>query len=62
MAFICAFMTNDYDLAKTWLAKVKETNALQNISDIAGRGDKAEQQAGLMNNVMHTDIGVRREA
>jgi cyclophilin family peptidyl-prolyl cis-trans isomerase len=52
--FLCAFMTNDYDLAKTWLAKVKETNALQNITDIAGRGDKAEQQAGLMKNVMHT--------
>jgi cyclophilin family peptidyl-prolyl cis-trans isomerase len=52
--FLCAFMTNDYDLAKSYLAKVKETNALQNISDIAGRGEKAEQQAGLMNSVMHT--------
>jgi cyclophilin family peptidyl-prolyl cis-trans isomerase len=52
--FLCAFMTNDYDLAKTYLAKVKETNALQNISDIAGRGDKADPQAGLMKTVMHT--------
>jgi cyclophilin family peptidyl-prolyl cis-trans isomerase len=52
--FLCAFMTNDYDLARTWLAKVKETNALQNVSDIAGRGDKAEQQAGLMKTVVHT--------
>jgi cyclophilin family peptidyl-prolyl cis-trans isomerase len=52
--FLCAFMTNDYDLARTWLTKVKETNALQNIADIAGRGDKAEQQAGLMKNVTHT--------
>ena len=52
--FLCAFMTNDYDLARTWLTKVKETNALQNIADIAGRGDKAEQQAGLMKTVMHT--------
>ena len=47
-------MTNDYDLARTYLTKVKETNALQNISDAAGRGDKAEQQAGLMKTVMHT--------
>jgi cyclophilin family peptidyl-prolyl cis-trans isomerase len=52
--FLCAFMTNDYDLAKTYLAKVKETNALQNISDIAGKGDKADPQAGLMKTVMHT--------
>jgi cyclophilin family peptidyl-prolyl cis-trans isomerase len=52
--FLCAFMTNDYELARTWLTKVKDTNALQNISDVAGRGDKAEQQAGLMKTVMHT--------
>ncbi len=52
--FLCAFMTNDYDLAKTYLAKVKETNALQNISDTADRGDKVELQAGLMKNVLHT--------
>jgi cyclophilin family peptidyl-prolyl cis-trans isomerase len=52
--FLSAFMTNDYDLAKTYLAKMKETNALQNISDIAGRGDKADPQAGLMKTVMHT--------
>jgi cyclophilin family peptidyl-prolyl cis-trans isomerase len=51
--FLCAFMTNDYDLARTYLAKVKETNALQNMSDIAQRGDKVEPQAGLMKNVMH---------
>src|SRR4051812_26793948 len=46
--FLCAYMTNDYDLAKTYLAKVKETNALQSISDIVQRGDKVEPQAGLM--------------
>src|SRR4051812_44602810 len=46
--FLCAYMTNDYDLAKTYLAKVKETNALQVISDTAERGDKVEPQAGLM--------------
>jgi len=36
------------------LTKVKDTNALQSISDVAGRGEKAEQQAGLMKTVMHT--------
>src|ERR1700704_631469 len=30
--FLCAYMTNDYDLARTWLTKVKDTNALQSIS------------------------------
>src|SRR3954463_15064347 len=52
--FLCAYMTNDYDLAKTYLAKVKETNALQSISDIVQRGDKVEPQAGLMKTVLHT--------
>jgi cyclophilin family peptidyl-prolyl cis-trans isomerase len=51
--FLCAFMTNDYDLARTYLTKVKDTNALQNIADITQRGDKVEPQAGLMKNVMH---------
>ncbi len=51
--FLSAFMTNDYDLAQTYLTKVKETNALQSITDIAQRGDKAEQQAGLMKDVIH---------
>jgi cyclophilin family peptidyl-prolyl cis-trans isomerase len=51
--FLCAFMTNDYDLARTYLTKVKETNALQNMADIAQRGDKVEPQAGLMKSVMH---------
>ncbi len=55
--FLCAFMTNDYDLARTYLTKVKETNALQNMSDIASRGDKADPQAGLMNTVVHS-VGV----
>lgn len=52
--FLCAYMTNDYDLAKTYLAKVKETNALQSISDLAERGDKVDPQAGLMKIVLHT--------
>lgn len=50
--FLSAFMTNDYDLARTYLTKVKDLNALQNISDIAGRGEKAEQQGGLMKDVL----------
>jgi cyclophilin family peptidyl-prolyl cis-trans isomerase len=45
-------MTNDFDLARAYLTKVKDTNALQNISDIAGRGEKAEQQGGLMKDVV----------
>ncbi len=52
--FLCAFMTNDYDLAKTYLAKVKETGALQPIADAVSRGDKATPQAGLMKNVLQT--------
>jgi cyclophilin family peptidyl-prolyl cis-trans isomerase len=52
--FLCAYITNDYDLAKTYLAKVKETNALQSISDLAERGDKVDPQAGLMKIVLHT--------
>jgi cyclophilin family peptidyl-prolyl cis-trans isomerase len=52
--FLCAYMTNDFDLARTWLTKIKETNALENIAGAAERGDKADPQAGLMKTVMHT--------
>jgi cyclophilin family peptidyl-prolyl cis-trans isomerase len=52
--FVCAYMTNDYELAKNYLAKMKETNALQQIADIAAKGDKAEKEAGLMKLVMET--------
>ena len=51
--FLSAFMTNDYDLAQTYMTKVKETNALQNIAEVADRGEKGEQQAGQMKDVMH---------
>jgi cyclophilin family peptidyl-prolyl cis-trans isomerase len=52
--FLCAYMTNDYDLAKTYLEKIKETNALQGIADAASAGVKADPQAGLMKSVLHT--------
>ena len=51
--FLSAFMTNDYDLAQTYMTKVKETNALQNIADVADRGEKGEPQAGQMKDVIH---------
>ncbi|HEX5470795.1 MAG TPA: hypothetical protein VFW73_02860, partial [Lacipirellulaceae bacterium] len=35
--FLCAVMTNDYDLARTYLGKVKETGALQPIADVVSR-------------------------
>ncbi len=52
--FLCAFMTNDYDLAKTYLARVKETNALETISMEASKGDRADPQSGLMKTVLQT--------
>jgi cyclophilin family peptidyl-prolyl cis-trans isomerase len=52
--FICAYMTNDYDLARTYLEKVKQTRALNDLSLRAQRGDRADPQAGLMKTVMRT--------
>src|SRR3954468_11530029 len=52
--FLCAYMTNDYELARNYLTKMKETNAMQEIADIAQKGDKAEKEAGLMKMVMET--------
>jgi len=52
--FLCAYMTNDYELARNYLTKMKETNAMQEIADSAAKGDKAEQQAGLMKLVMES--------
>lgn len=51
--FLAAFMTNDYDLAKTYLAKVKEAGALQPIADVVSKGDKADPHAPHMKNVLH---------
>lgn len=50
--FLCAFMTNDYDLAKTYLEKVKSTGALEGIASAAERGEKTDPQAGLMQNAL----------
>jgi cyclophilin family peptidyl-prolyl cis-trans isomerase/Sec-independent protein translocase protein TatA len=50
--FLCAFMTNDYDLAKKYLEKVKSTGALEGMASTGQRGDKSDPQAGLMQNVL----------
>ncbi len=50
--FLCAYMTNDFDLAKTYLAKVKETNAMEGIMRATESGNE-DPQAGVMKNVMH---------
>jgi len=38
--FLCAYMTNDYDLARTWLTKVKDTMPFKAFPMSAGRGEK----------------------
>lgn len=52
--FLCAFVTNDYDLATTYLEKAKETGALDALSTAVSRGDKADPQAGLMKTVLQS--------
>lgn len=49
--FLCAYMTNDFDLAKTYLAKVKETNALEAIMRASASGNN-DPQGGVMKNVI----------
>ena len=44
-------------LAKKYAEKVKSTNALQDISDTASKGDKGDAQAGLMKNVLERMSG-----
>lgn len=49
--FLCAYMTNDFDLATTYLNKIKETGALDAIMMAAAKGDRADSQGGLNKNV-----------
>ena len=49
--FLCAYMTNDFDLAETYLTKIKETNAIEAIVMAARRSDKTDPQAGLNKNL-----------
>jgi cyclophilin family peptidyl-prolyl cis-trans isomerase len=52
--FLCAFMTNDYDLAETYLTKAKETGAIDAIAMTARRDDRTDPQAGLMKSLLRT--------
>ena len=51
--FLAAYMTNDYDLAAKYLAKAKETGAMDAVTMSARRGDAHDPQAGLSKNVEH---------
>jgi cyclophilin family peptidyl-prolyl cis-trans isomerase len=51
--FLAAFMTNDHELAKTYLAKASESGALEELGTMAQKGDNELQEAGLMKMVAH---------
>jgi cyclophilin family peptidyl-prolyl cis-trans isomerase len=50
---LCAFMTNDYDLAKVYLEKAQENGALEVVMRAAAQDDKRDNQAGLHQTVAH---------
>jgi cyclophilin family peptidyl-prolyl cis-trans isomerase/Skp family chaperone for outer membrane proteins len=49
--FLCAFMTNDFDLAEKYLAKAKESGAIDAVAMLASRSDQDDPHAGLSKNV-----------
>ncbi len=49
--FLCAYMMNDFDLAQTYLAKAKETGAIDAVAMVASRSDRDDPQAGLGKNI-----------
>jgi cyclophilin family peptidyl-prolyl cis-trans isomerase len=51
--FLCAFMTNDYDLAEKYLIKAKETGAIDAVTIAASRDDKRDPDEGLRKNLEH---------
>lgn len=51
--FLCAFATNDYDLAEKYLIKAKETRAIDEFTMAAGRSEQNDPQAGLNKNIDH---------
>jgi cyclophilin family peptidyl-prolyl cis-trans isomerase len=51
--FLCAYMTNDFNLATTYLEKAKETGALDAVRISAARDDARDPSAGLNKNVEH---------
>jgi cyclophilin family peptidyl-prolyl cis-trans isomerase len=44
-------MTNDYDLAETYLNKAKETGAIDALESASGHDDRKDPQAGLSKNL-----------
>lgn len=51
--FLCAFATNDYDLAAHCLEKARATGAFDAAAETAAKPDNQDPQAGLMKAVMH---------
>jgi cyclophilin family peptidyl-prolyl cis-trans isomerase len=51
--FLAAFMTNDYDLAKQYLAKANESGGLEELGKLAQKSDNELQEAGQMKMVAH---------
>lgn len=49
--FLCAFMTNDYDLAETYRNKAKEAGAFDAVTMGAARSEQNDTQAGLNKNL-----------
>jgi cyclophilin family peptidyl-prolyl cis-trans isomerase len=49
--FLCAFMTNDYDLAETYLNKAKETGAIDALDLASSHDDHKDPQAGMSKNL-----------
>jgi cyclophilin family peptidyl-prolyl cis-trans isomerase len=49
--FLCAFATNDFELATQYLEKAQETNAFETIAAVASKTE--DPNGGLMQQVMH---------
>jgi cyclophilin family peptidyl-prolyl cis-trans isomerase len=49
--FLSAFATNNYELAKQYLAKAQETGAFEALAETAGMGE-SDPQSGLMKGVL----------
>jgi cyclophilin family peptidyl-prolyl cis-trans isomerase len=51
--FLAAFMTNDYELAKQYLAKANESGGLEELGKLAQKDDNELPDAGLMKMAAH---------
>jgi len=49
--FLCAFATNNYDLARRYLDMAQESGAFESIAASAAKSDKEDPQAGLMKGI-----------